>query len=198
MRTRANRTLLFLIGLVLLAVGVAVLVPGLDLPHRLGFTLPSWWPYRGPHSVLLSHHARTRYRGHSWWWPAVIAVLSVLVVVALWWLLAQARTRRPGRITLQEAPEGDVVLGGRALAEMLAADAEELSGVARARFTLTGRATAPAVRAALLVEPGAVPTDVVRDLDAVVLARARESAGLDALPAEVRLRAGGERGGRLA
>ncbi|PWI43568.1 alkaline shock response membrane anchor protein AmaP [Streptomyces sp. ICBB 8177] len=197
MRTTANRTLLSLTGLVLLAVGVAVLVPGLDLPHRWGFTLPSWWPYRGPHSVLLSHHARTRYRGRSWWWPTVIAVLSVLVVVALWWLAAQARTRRLHRITLQEAAEGDVVLDGRALAEALAADAEELPAVARARFTLTGRRTAPVARATLLVEPGAVPVDVVRDLDAVVLARARESAGLDALAAEARLRAGAERGGRL-
>ena len=55
-----NRVLLGLIGLVLLALGGAVLVGSLDLRAHWGFTLPAWWPFRGPDDVLLADADRTR------------------------------------------------------------------------------------------------------------------------------------------
>ncbi len=187
MRTTVNRVLLTLVGLILIAVGGAVLVGALDLSRHWGFTLPSWWPYKGPHDVLLSAHDRTRYRDHGWWWPVVIAVLAVLVLIALWWLVAQLRDRRLGHVLVDSGDRGGVLLRGRAMEDALAADAEALPGVAGAGVRLTGRRAAPATRMSLLLDGDAVPGAIVRDLDGQVLAEARASAGLAELPAEVRM-----------
>ncbi|GAA1884490.1 alkaline shock response membrane anchor protein AmaP [Streptantibioticus ferralitis] len=188
MRTRVNRTLLFLIGLILLAVGCAVLIGGLDLPRHWGFSLPSWWPYRGPHDVLLSANARTRYRKDSWWWPVVIGVLAVLAVAALFWLLAQFRDRRLGQVLVHSDDDGDVVLRGRAMERALAADAAELPGVLGAEVLLTGGRTRPRAGVRLQLDRHARPAGVVSDLGGRVLAEARASTGLTEFPAVARLR----------
>jgi hypothetical protein len=190
-RRTMNRVLLCLVGLILVAVGGSVLVGGFGLPRRHGFRLPSWWPYKGPHDVLLGDHARTRYRAEGWWWPAVIAVLAVLVLIALWWLVAQLRSRRLGRVVVDNGDGGGVTLRGRALEYALAADAEALPGVVRADVRLAGRRAAPVAYFALRLDGDAVPGAVVADLDGQVLADARMSAALPALPAGVLMR--GER-----
>ncbi|MCQ4083389.1 alkaline shock response membrane anchor protein AmaP [Streptomyces sp. RB6PN25] len=192
-----NRVLLGVVGLILLAVGGAVLVGGLDLPRRLGFTLPSWWPYAGRHDVLLGAHARTRYRGQGWWWPMVIGVLALLVAVALWWLLSQLHDRRLGQVVVDSGDDGRALVRGRALEQAIAADAEFLDGVGRAGVLLTRRRAAPAALMQVVLEAGAAPQAVVRGLDERVLDAARRSAGLAALPAEVRLRAERHRARRV-
>ncbi len=191
MRTTVNRVLLTLVGLILIAVGGSVLVGALDLARHWGFTLPSWWPYKGPHDVLLTRHGRTRYRADGWWWPVVIAVLAVLVLIAVWWLVAQLRSRRLGQVLVDYGDEGRVLLRGRALEDALAADAGVLPGVAASGVRLVGRRSTPAARMTLLLDGDAVPRDVMTGLDGRVLADARRSTGLEALPAEVRMR--GER-----
>ncbi len=197
MRTTANRVLLTLVGLILLAVGGSVLVGGLDLARHWNLALPSWWPYKGPHDVLLTRHARTRYRTDGWWWPVVIAVLAVLVLIALWWLLAQLRNRRPRQVLVDYGEEGRVVLRGRALEDALAAEAGTLPGVAGSGVRLAGRRTAPTARMSLLLDGGAVPGEVASGLGREVLADARRSTGLAALPAEVRLHGERHRGRRV-
>lgn len=197
MRTAFNRVLMCLVGLVLVAVGGSVLVGALDLPRRWHFTMPSWWPYKGPHDVLLSDHARTRYRTEGWWWPVVIAVLAVVVLVALWWLLAQLRDRRLRHVLVDNLDEGAVLLRGRAMENALAADTEALTGVARADVRLGGRRATPAARMVLLLDEEAVPASVVADVESRVLADARRSAGLSEFPAEVRMRGARRRARRV-
>jgi hypothetical protein len=177
MRTVVNRLLLGLIGLVLLGVGLAVLARGIAEPD----------------AVLLGASTRRRYREESWWWPTVIAVLAVVIVAALWWLLAQARDRRVRRLVVDEG----VVLRGRALADIVAAEAETLPGVARAHAALTVPRDAPTARLVLALAPHADPGAVLAGLETHVLDRARTSAGLTALPAEVRLRAVHRRAARV-
>ncbi len=80
-----NRVLLGVVGLALVVLGGSVLAIG------LGVRSPSWWIHDGPHDVLLSDAERTRWRDQGWWWPAVIAGLAVLVLLALWWLAAVLR-----------------------------------------------------------------------------------------------------------
>lgn len=188
MRTTVNRLMLGLLGLILLVVGLSVLFAGLDLPRHWNFTMPGWWPYRGPKDVLLSNHDRTRYRSDGWWWPVVFAVLGVLFVIGLWWLLAQARTRRLRQIRIDSGDGQGALLRGRALENVLRAEAEEHEGVEWANALLTGRRGSPEARLVLGLAPHATPEDVVAGLDAHVLERARTSAGLDDLPAEARLR----------
>lgn len=188
MRTTLNRVLLGLIGLVLLVVGLSVLVGSLDLQRHWDFTMPHWWPFTGPKDVLLTARDRTRYRSDGWWWPVVIAALGVLVLAALWWLLAQARTRRLRQIRVDSGDGQGALLRGRALESVLTSESEAYEGVDWAHAALVGKRGTPEARLVLGLAPHATPADVVAELDTAVLARARTSAGLTTLPAEARLR----------
>ncbi|MCZ4121100.1 alkaline shock response membrane anchor protein AmaP [Streptomyces sp. H39-S7] len=198
MRSSLNRILLALTGLILLTAGLAVLVGSLDLQRRWGFTLPDKWPFDGPEDVLLTAHERTRYRGDGWWWPAVLAVLGVLVLAALWWLLAQFRSHRMRQLRVDSHDGQEAGLRGRALEDVLATETEALDGVDRAGATLTGKRSAPHARLTLALAPHADPDTVVSRLDTEILRRAGSSAGLDHLPAEARLRAVKHRASRVS
>lgn len=198
MRTTLNRVLLALTGLILLVLGLSVLVGGLDLQRRWNFTMPHWWPFTGPKDILLSAHDRTRYRDDGWWWPVVIAALGVLVLAGLWWLLAQARSRRLRTLRVDSGDGQGAVLRGRAVESVLTSEAEAYEGVEWARARLGGKRGAPSARIVLGLAPAATPDEVVAGLDAAVLERARASAGLDRLPAEARLRAVRHRAARVS
>ncbi|MBC3990977.1 alkaline shock response membrane anchor protein AmaP [Streptomyces sp. AC563] len=193
-----NRVLLGLAGLLLLALGAAVLVGGLDLPRRWNFGLPGSWPFDGPDDVLLTHDDRRRWRDEGWWWPTVIAALALIVLLTLWWLLAQARRRRLREVWVASGEGEGAVLRGRALEGVLAAEAEAMDGVDRARVTLRGRRTAPEARVRLVLAAHAQPAETLARLRAEALEHARASAGLDRLPAEVRMRAVRHRAERVS
>ncbi|MEV5319007.1 alkaline shock response membrane anchor protein AmaP [Streptomyces sp. NPDC052687] len=180
--TTVNRLLLGLLGLVLLVLGGSVLAVGLGAPA------PSWWIHQGRDDVLLGAGERTRWRDSGWWWPVVIAVLAVLLLLALWWLAAVLRRHRLTEVLVDTGDGEGAHLRGRALEDALETETAGLDGVARAHVRLTGRRTAPKTRVRLLLEPDADPGTALRDLTDRPLDHARESAGLAALPAEVRLR----------
>ncbi|MFD5201650.1 alkaline shock response membrane anchor protein AmaP [Streptomyces sp. NPDC058375] len=192
MRSTVNRVLLALAGLVLVVVGGAVLAAG------LGASVPSWWPWDGKNDVLLSTADRQRWRDEGWWWPTVIAVLAVLVVLALWWFLAQLRRGRLAEVLVDSGDGEGAQLRGRALEGVLAGEAGELDGVARAQAMLTGRRTAPRARLRLQMEPHAAPLGTLNAVADGALTHARDSAGLDELPAEVRLKAVKHRAERVS
>ncbi|WP_086803829.1 alkaline shock response membrane anchor protein AmaP [Streptomyces caniscabiei] len=187
-----NRVLLGVVGLVLVVVGGAVLAVG------LGVDPPSWWPYDGRRDVLLSDADRTRWRDSGWWWPTVIAVLAVLVLLALWWLTAVLRRHRLAEVLVDTGDGEGALLRGRALEGVLTAEAAGSDGVERAHARLTGRRNAPEARVRLLLQPHVNPGDALHTLTTGALAHARESAGLAALPAEVRLRGAGHRAERVS
>ncbi|GGZ34240.1 alkaline shock response membrane anchor protein AmaP [Streptomyces poonensis] len=187
-----NRVLLGLAGLLCLVAGGSVLAVG------LGVRPPSWWVHDGRHDVLLDDAARTRWRDAGWWWPTVIAVLAALVLLALWWLAAVLRRRRLGEVLVDTGDGRGALLHGRALEDVLAEEAEETPGVARARVRLTGRRRAPGARVRLLLEPHADPGEALRTVAGRALTHARDSTGAAALPAEVRLRAVGHRAERVS
>ncbi|GAA4018706.1 alkaline shock response membrane anchor protein AmaP [Streptomyces sp. NBC_01352] len=176
-----NRVLLGVVGLVLVVVGGSVLAVGLGAPA------PSWWIHHDQHDVLLSDAERTRWRDAGWWWPAVLAVLAVLVLLALWWLTAVLRRHRLREVLVDTGDGEGALLRGRALQGVLAGQAGDLNGVAHAHALLTGRPSAPEARVRLQLEPHVDPGAALDDLTAVALTNARNSAGLASLPAEVRL-----------
>lgn len=192
LRRTVNRVLLGLAGLLLICGGGAVLAAGADL------SVPSWWPWHGGDDVLLGAADRVRLRDEGWWWPAVIAALAAVAVLALWWLLAQARRARLAEVLVDSGDGEGALLRGRALESALADEAATLRGVARARVALTGRRDAPRAAVRLLLEPHARPHEAVGRLTDEALAHARDSAGLAALPAEVRLGAVGHRAERVS
>jgi hypothetical protein len=187
-----NRVLLGLAGLALLCAGAAVLVAG------AGLSVPSWWPYDGSDDVLLSEADRDRWRDESWWWPTVIAGLAVVVLLALWWLLAQLRRSRLTEVLVDSGDGEGALLRGRALEGVLEGEAESLEGVSHATVILTGRRSTPQARVSLLLEPYAAPGEALTRLTDEAVAHARDSAGLEALPAEVRLRAAKHRAQRVS
>ncbi|WP_033317787.1 alkaline shock response membrane anchor protein AmaP [Streptomyces yerevanensis] len=177
-----NRVLVGLAGLLLVVGGGSVLAVG------LGLDPPSWWVHDGQRDVLLSDADRTRWRDDGWWWPTVIAVLSVAVLLAVWWLTAVLRRRRLAEVLVDTGDGEGALLRGRALEGVLAGEAGALDGVQRAQAALTGRRSTPQARVQLLLEPHADPGDALHRLTTQALAHARDSAGLAALPAQVRLR----------
>lgn len=188
-RGRVNRVLLGLIGVVLFGVGGLVLLGGLDLPAKWRLGLPAGWPWSRPDQVLLPARQRTRWTDQGWWWPVVIAALAVFVLLMLWWLLTQLRRHRLSEILVDSGDGEGAQLRGRALEAALTAESEAVEGVGGAGVLLTGRRGEPHVRAVLELAPHADPGTVVRRLSDEAMAHARRSAGLDRLPAEVRLRA---------
>ncbi|MFI1565781.1 alkaline shock response membrane anchor protein AmaP [Streptomyces sp. NPDC020490] len=177
-----NRVLIGTAGLLLFLLGGSVLAVG------LGLRPPSWWIHHGRHDVLLDQAERIRWRDAGWWWPTVLAVLAVLVLLALWWLAAVLRRHRLGEVLVDTGDGEGALLRGKALEGVLAREAGEADGVAAAHVRLTGRRTAPEARVALRLEPHVDPGTVLHDLTGRALRHARDSAGLAALPAEIRLR----------
>ncbi|MYS19112.1 hypothetical protein GA0115240_10491 [Streptomyces sp. DvalAA-14] len=196
-RITINRVLLAFIGLVLLALGVAVLIGSLDLQRHWDFHLPSSWPFSGSKDVLLTRHDRRLYRHRDWWWPVVIAGLAVIFLVSLWWLLAQFRTRRMRQLRIDSGDGQGALISGRALENVLAAEAEAYEGVEWAGAVLVALHGQPQARLVLGLAPHATPVELVTGLDAEVLAHARTSAGLGELPTEARLRAVRHRASRV-
>ncbi|MEU6572756.1 alkaline shock response membrane anchor protein AmaP [Streptomyces sp. NPDC046805] len=187
-----NRVLIGVVGLLLVVLGGSVLAVG------LGVRPPAWWIYGGPHDVLLGVARRTRWRETGWWWPTVIAVLAVLVLLALWWLIAVLRRRRLAEVLVDTGDGEGALLRGRALESVLTDEATRLDGVAYAQATLTGRRGAPKARVRLRMEPDVDPGTALHELITEPLTHARESAGLAALPAEVRLKAVKHRAERVS
>ncbi|MFD4256459.1 alkaline shock response membrane anchor protein AmaP [Streptomyces sp. NPDC058534] len=183
-----NRTLLTLAGLVLLALGLAVLVGSFNLQQRWGFSLSSAWPFTGPDDVLLTKRDRTRWRDEGWWWPVVIAALSILVLLALWWLISQLRRRRLAEVLVDSGDGEGARLRARTLEKALTAEAESLEGVAQARAVLRGSGTQPRVLLTVTLDPHADPAHTLALLRTEALEHTRLSAGLDELPAQVHLR----------
>ncbi|GAA3108022.1 alkaline shock response membrane anchor protein AmaP [Streptomyces rectiviolaceus] len=187
-----NRVVLGLIGLVSVLGGGSVLAVG------LGASPPSWWVHDGKRDVLLSDADRARWRDEGWFWPTVIAVLAVFLLLALWWLVAQLRRRRLAEVLVETGDGEGALLRGRALESVLVGEAESLEGVQRAAVSLTGRRNAPEARVSLVLEPHATPGDALHRLSVDALTHARDSAGLARLPAVVQLRAVKHRAERVS
>ncbi|MFP3990413.1 alkaline shock response membrane anchor protein AmaP [Streptomyces sp. E11-3] len=187
-----NRVLLGLVGLALLVLGGSVLATGLGAP------MPSWWMYDGRGDVLLSDADRVRWRDAGWWWPVVFLVLAVVMLLMLWWLLVQARRGRLFEVLVDSGDGQGALLRGRALERVMVDEAEVLEGVQRAHVTLTGRRSTPEARVDLLLEAHAEPAQALDRLATDSVARARDSAGLARLPAEVRMRAARHRAQRVS
>ncbi|RSN62849.1 alkaline shock response membrane anchor protein AmaP [Amycolatopsis sp. WAC 04182] len=171
--TGTERTLTVLIGLVALLGGVAALVVGAGWlgTHRAGR------PLVDPIALdWLSRHALASRIG--------AIVLGVLLLwLGLWWFF---RSLRPeGRPDLEL--DDDLVVTASAISEAVRADAETVDGVGRARVRAVGDKENPALRITLWLVEGTDLKRVWEQLDSTVLARARESLGVDVLPTAVRI-----------
>jgi hypothetical protein len=186
--TGINRMLLALAGLVLLGGGLLVLVGGLDGYRYWHLTPPSGWPLTTPHDVLITHADQTRWTNQGWWWPAVIASLALITLLALWWLLAQLRQGTPRRMPVGGTPPTEgVELRHHALSDALADEAGRLPGVQHARVRMAGRPTRPQARITLAFTPDTAPGAVLEELCRGPVEHARQSTGWERLSTHAHL-----------
>jgi hypothetical protein len=172
-----ERVLTFLVGLLALLGGALALVVGFGV---LG-------EYRG-RRPLLDPMATEWLGSHAT--PARIAaiVLGVLLLVlGLRWALRSLRPEPRPDLDLDRTEGAELVVTASAIADAVQADAERLDGVSRARVRAVGSRTTPALRVTLWLHEGTDLKAVWAGLDTQVLARARDSLGLDVLPTAVRL-----------
>ena len=172
-----NRTVLVLIGLVLLAAGVGGLLLSLDL--IAGGT--GRWPVV-PDPVA-------EFATSTWWLPWAVAAAAVVVaLLGLWWLLAQFRVDWPSHLDLTgDRPDGTTTLAAGALTDAVEYDAASIRGVASASASLRSQ---PTRRLELTVDLAAFADvgEVRRRLEQQTAARARQVIDQPNLPIRIELR----------
>ncbi len=173
----AQRTLVGLIGLLVLGAGVAALVAGSGL---LGAD-------RAARPVLDPVALNTLYAHQSLAREAAVAAGVVLLVAGLIWAARAVKPEHRPNLLLDPSSTSRLEISASAIADAVRADAETIEGVNRVRARLVGRTGAPVVRLNLWLEDGANVRDVYRDLDTRVLTRARDSLGVESLPAAIHL-----------
>lgn len=111
----------------------------------------------------------------------------VLTVLGLWWVVRCLRPEPRPDLILDRSPVTGLTVAAAALADAVLADAETVTGVARARVRLVGDADRPGLRLTLLLREGADVREVWSELDSRVLGHAREALEIDPLPTAVRI-----------
>ncbi|WP_156754345.1 alkaline shock response membrane anchor protein AmaP [Actinokineospora pegani] len=177
---RTERVVITLVGVLALALGVLALVVGAGWVG----SFRALRPVLDPIAMQTLGDWPNLARGVAIAAGVLLAVLGVLLVL---------RTLRPERhpdLALDESVGSGLVVTAGAIAEAISADAEQVSGVDRARATVVGDPETPALRLSVWLAEGARVKDVWRELDASVLTRARESLGVESLPTAVRVEMG--------
>ena len=172
-----NRTVLALIGLVLLAAGVG----GLLLSLNLIADGTGQWPVV-PDSVV-------EFATSTSWLPWAAAAAAVVVaLLGLWWLLAQFRVDWPGQLDLTgDRPDGTTTLTAGALTDAVEEDAASIRGVTGASANLRSQ---PTRRLDLTVNLAAFADlgEVRRRLEQQTAARTRQVIDQPNLPIRIELR----------
>lgn len=173
---RAERGLTGLVGLLALLAGAAALVVGAGWLGRFRADRPVLDPVAV--DALSASPLITRL--------VAIAVGLLFLVAGVWLALRALRPERHPDLALAE----DLTVTSGAISAAIAADAEGIDGVDRAKATVVGERDAPALRLSLWLAEGCDVKAVWRELDDSVLSRARESLDVAALPTAVRVELG--------
>jgi hypothetical protein len=173
----ANRTLLGLLGLLLLAAG------GLGLAVSFGALGDAGTP-------VLPPGVRDYANDQPWFWWAVAGVCLVLALLGLRWLLAQLQTDRVGRLDLTtDDRDGLTTVHAGALTDAVEAEVEDLRGVAGASAHLLDRGGRRLTLAVDLAEYADI-AEVRQILEDRVVAHARQAIDDPELPVDIELRPG--------
>jgi len=141
-----DRLAAFVVGLVLLALGVALVL-------WWGGWLAGLWP-RAPQELTLQ--TATDAFATSWWPGASLAAGVVLGLLALWWLLAHRPHRSTGPVRLTGSDgSGGLLLDGSAAVSTAADVLEDTPGVRSARGKLVRDRGALVAEVHAVVEPTA-------------------------------------------
>ncbi|UZN03611.1 hypothetical protein [Cellulomonas sp. S1-8] len=172
-----NRVAAFVVGLVLLVVGVAAVLWWTG-------TLGDVWA-AAPDA--LDPRAADEVTGAGWFGAVATASGVVLAALALWWLAAHLASPRVGTLTLPGSDaSGRLTLDGGSLAGHLAEQARRLPGVVGARSVVDLERGRHVLVTTLDVDPEADLPTLATDV-ADLITRARDVLGIRGLSARTRL-----------
>ena len=178
----ANRTVLALLGLLLLGGGAVGLAAGFGV-------------FGDPQSAL-PEPARRFEDQQPWFWWAVAGGCLLVALLALRWLLAQLHTDRIGRLDLtRDDREGRTVVHAGALTDAVEEEARSLRGVVGASARLVEDRARTLTLAVELADHADV-AEVRRGIEDRVVAHARQAVDDPELPVDVELRPGRRSGSR--
>ncbi|SFB45191.1 hypothetical protein SAMN05216266_11213 [Amycolatopsis marina] len=173
-----ERTLTLLVGLLALAAGCVVLLVSLGVLGSFRAQRPVLdplavdWLQARPEALVKS---------------IVIAAALALFACGMWWLVRSLRPEPRPDFALDRTPGEEVTVTATAIAAAVQADAEQVTGVTKARARSVGDEEQPALRLSLWLRQGTDVRQVWEELDITVLAPAREALGVQTLPTAVRL-----------
>ncbi|MDP8978248.1 MAG: alkaline shock response membrane anchor protein AmaP [Actinomycetota bacterium] len=179
MSDTANRLLLGLLGLVLIAAGVIGLLAGAGLV-----------PLLEPAEIYEELVSGFQERAYLWW-PVSVAAAVVIALLGLMWALRQLIVRRPGGslgdVVVSADDRGRTSVSAKSLASAAAADLRRVPGVVDSTVRLVNDPHRPDLRARLDVRPDADLDKVRRGADEVA-ERLEAVLGVDTLTSHVLLR----------
>jgi hypothetical protein len=176
---RTNRTLLTLLGLVLLLGGVALIVAGTNV---FGANFSRRHLLNNP----AAHYAGTH---SNWFWPAIAVVAFLLALLALRWLAAVLRPQpRAGDIAIASAPAtGRTQLDSGALRDALTGEIETYRGVDNVRIQVLGSSDAPRLAVTIRATRDSNLVALRRRLETQALQHARQALDAPRLPVRLDL-----------
>ena len=176
---RTNRTLLTLLGLLLLAAGVAGILAGIDtFGHQVA-----------NRHLLANSLARYIGDNSAWFWPIAAVAATLLALLALRWLFAVLRPEpRTGDIHIAAAPgTGYTTLDSGALRDALTAEIETYRGVDNAHIRVLGTPDAPRLAVTVRATDDSDLVALRRRLETQALQHARQALDSPHLPIQLNL-----------
>ena len=187
---RLNRTLLFVIGILLLLAAAFTLLLGSGVLAIVGLAILDRGAALTPGSL-----------SPPTWVPYLTIVVAVVLgLLCLRWLLAQT-IRRPasGTWRLEEDPAtGTTRLDARTAVDPLVDEVEGYAGVHRASARLSGTPSSPTLHLVVGTEDAADITELRRRIDADAIPRLCRALDLPQLPADLLIRLDDARSARLS
>lgn len=186
---RLNRTLLFVIAVVLLAAAVLTLLVSFGVLADLGISSPAATDPLTPSSLSLP----------SWAAYLSVAAAAIVGLLCLRWLAAQAVRRPPtGLLRLETDPaQGTTRLDGSTAVDPLVEEIENYPGVHRASARLSGTISKPVLHLVIGTEDAADVIILRRRIDTEAIPRLRQALDLPSLPADLTIRLDDARSARL-
>lgn len=164
--SRVNRTLLTLLGLVLL-VGAAL---------GLALSFGAFGSGRASRPVLDPEISQFANDNAGWFWPLVAAVTVLLGLLALRWLLSQLSSDKVGEIDLErDRTRGSTRVSSRAVTDAVTDDLESQRGVQGARAKFRGDEKEPDLDLTVSVDDTADLGAVRERIETTTVAHARQA-----------------------
>jgi hypothetical protein len=175
---RVNRVLLTLLGLICLAGGVIILL----LSVRVFGDSPADQPILRPDTRAFAD------RNAGWFWAAVGIGAGLLALLALRWLIAQARTQRVAALNLEpNRGIGHTRVSSGALGEAVEDEVERIRGVSRASARMLGKPAQPLLRLDVKLADDADLGYVRSRIEQDTVPHARQAVSMAQMPVWVRL-----------